>query len=136
MKGNILFFLVIGCIVISAQDRNIDSLRLEQKYKMLFYNHEIVNFPLYSFGEITDPFASPFESEFLNFNGGQISELNQASIERIKNDINKSFVIYRKGQNKYYLGVVSDVLGYVSTAAAAGIAAYHVYKYRKEYGLK
>jgi hypothetical protein len=57
-------------------------------------------------------------------------------MNRIKNDINQSLVVFRAGQNKYYLGAVSDVLGYVSTAAAAGLAAYHLYKFRKEYGIK
>ena len=59
-----------------------------------------------------------------------------ALIERIKNDINRSLSTYRQGQNKYHLGTISDILGYVNAAAAAGLAGYHLYKYRKKYGLK
>ena len=57
-------------------------------------------------------------------------------MNRIKDDINRSLLVYRQGQNKYYLGTISDILGYVNAAAVAGFATYHLYKYRKKYGLK
>lgn len=61
---------------------------------------------------------------------------NNVSMMQLRNEINQSMNVYRQGQNKYQLGVVGDILGYVSTAAAAGLAVYHVHKYRKYYGIK
>ena len=61
---------------------------------------------------------------------------NNTAMNLIKSDMGNTFAIYRKGQNKYHLGVVSDILGYVSTAATAGLAAYHIIKYKKKYGIK
>lgn len=58
------------------------------------------------------------------------------SMMQLRNEINQSMSIYRQGQNKYQLGLVGDILGYVSTAAAAGLAVYHVHKFKKQYGLK
>ena len=52
---------------------------------------------------------------------------------RLQNNINKSFQIYLKGQRKNDLGFVGEVLGYTNAAAALGLAAYHVYKYRDKY---
>lgn len=54
----------------------------------------------------------------------------------IRNQMNSSLQIYKQGLNKNDLGVVGEILGYTNAAAAIGLAAYHVYKYRKEYGLK
>ena len=136
MKKLILNILLAVPIIVIGQNQNVDSLRLEQKYQILFNSDMSIYMPLYAFGEALDPYASPFETDFLNYGNGQITELNSSAINRIKTDMSKTFSIYRKGQNKYYLGVVSDVLGYVGTAAAAGLAVYHVHKYKKKYGIK
>ncbi|MCF8263462.1 MAG: hypothetical protein K9I99_03065 [Melioribacteraceae bacterium] len=40
-----------------------------------------------------------------------------------------------KNQSRSSLGGFGKVLGYVQAAAAVGFAGYHLYKYRKEYGL-
>lgn len=124
---------------ILAQDgniREIDSLRIEQKYQQLLIRDSKEMIPLYTLVEFQNPYDSPFEIEFLNHTNGSLAELNSFAMQNIKSNINKSFAIYRLGQKKYHLGVVSDVLGYVSTAAAAGLAIYHVSKYKKMYGIK
>lgn len=124
MLKKLLFIFIIFFNLIFAQENpkeNIDSLRIAYKYNLLFNSPSNLNLPAnIDFIPSTD-----------NFSG-----LNSFEMNRIKNDMKKSFSIYRAGQNKYHLGVVTDVLGYVSTAAAAGLAAYHLYKYRKEYGIK
>jgi len=117
-------------------DKVIDSLRTEQKYDFLLTNKLDILIPLHSLGEIVNPYDVPFETEFFHNNIISLSQLNSVTMNRIKTDFNRSFSIYRLGQNKYHLGVVSDVLGYVNAAAVAGITAYHLYKYRKKYGFK
>ena len=135
-----LVFISLTFVSLSfAQERKaneIDSLRLQQKYQHLLSGGSEEIIPLYTLGEFHNPYDSPFEVDFLNHSSGNISELNSMSIQHIKSNINQSFAIYRQGQNKYHLGVVSDVLGYVGTAAAAGLAIYHVAKYKKMYGIK
>jgi hypothetical protein len=71
---------------------------------------------------------------FLNITEPAINE--SVSMLHLRNEINQSMNVYRQGQNKYHLGVVSEILGYASGAAALGLAAYHVSKYKKYYGIK
>jgi hypothetical protein len=133
----IIYFILHFTVLGQGERRNeVDSLRLQQKYQILLGNNNGIKIPLYSVGEILDPYDSPFSINFLTHSQGNISELNSFAMQRIRSNISQSFAIYRQGQNKYHLGVISDVLGYVSTAAAAGLAAYHVYKYKKKYGIK
>ena len=111
----------------------VDSLRLQHKYNTLLNSTNKFEIPL---SLLANPSIFQFDEIYSNQDLVQLSHLNSFAMARIKNNINQSFSIYRKGQNKYHLGVISDVLGYVSTAAAFGLAAYHVYKYRKKYGIK
>jgi hypothetical protein len=119
-----------------SNDTALDSLRLDQKYKHLLSDDLDIDLPLFFLSEIIDPYYFPFEIELLNHADGNLAYINSMTMNKIKSDINQSFVAYRKGQNKYHLGVVSDVLGYVGTAAATGLAVYHIYKYKNKYGLK
>ena len=125
-------FLLICFLILSSYqfaqenfDGKIDSLRLQNKYNVML-NPDLKLIMM----------IDNYNSYSNNIFSGQTSALSQMELNRIKININKSLIIYRAGQNKYHLGVVSDVLGYVGTAAAAGFAAYHIYKYRKEYGIK
>ncbi len=111
----------------------LDSLRLEKTSHYILNNKLEFNLPLYSLSKIIDPSESHFEEEFLNYNSKSLAQLYSMVMNRIKNDIYQSFAVYRKWQNNYYLGVVSDVLGSVGTAVAA---THTIYKYRKKYGLK
>lgn len=115
-----------------ASFSELDSLRIKQKISLILQN----KLPLYTLGQIVDPFESLTTSQFNNNFNPSILELNSFAMNRVRNNINQSMLIYREGLNKNNLGVVTDVLGYVSTAAAFGLAAYHVYKFRKHYGLK
>ena len=133
----VLVYFLSGLIFSQTQNESkIDSLRIEQKYHRLLNKDIDFNIPLYSLGEITDPYELAFETGHFDNASLSLNQLNSFAMSRIKSDINQSLAIYRQGQNKYHLGVVSDVLGYVSTAAAAGLAVYHLYKYRKKYGIK
>lgn len=139
MIKNIFVFILLITLTTIAQSNNIkeiDSLRLEQKYQNLLSGNSNEIIPLYILGEFLNPYDSPFELEFLNNTNGNISELNSMSIQNIKNNMQESFAIYRLGQDKYHLGIVGEVLGYVGTVAAAGLAIHHVVKYKKMYGIK
>jgi len=140
--NKILFILYSFVQLIIAQENigqkeiNLEVLRLEQKYQILLDENLKGTLPFYTLGITHDPFASPFENEFLQENNANIDKLNYVTMDKIKGNMRKTFSIYRKGQNKYHLGAISDILGYASAAATAGLAAYHIYKYRKKYGLK
>lgn len=138
MKIKILFLSIFLCYSITAQnfEKNVDSLRLEQKYNLLLYNETDINLPLFSIGELHNPYDSPFETDFISQGNPSIMMMNSVAFDKIKHNINSTFLIYRQGESKYHLGVVSDVLGYVVPAAAAGLAVYHVVKYKKYYGIK
>lgn len=55
------------------------------------------------------------------------------SMMQLKQETNEAMMIYRQGLLKNDLGFVGDVLRYTNTAAALGLAVYHVYKYRDRY---
>ena len=135
-----LFLLLFITIQVFAQEsiseRTIDSLRLENKYNSLLNSKDQDKLPLLSLQNIVDPYEISFETNFLDYSQGNLIELNSMAMKQIQTDMAQSFAIYRKGQKKYHLGVVSDILGYMSTAAAAGLAAYHLVKYKKKYGIK
>ena len=54
----------------------------------------------------------------------------------VKEYLNTRYDIMLQKQKRASLGGLAKYLGYASASAAVGLAAYHVYKYRKEYGLK
>lgn len=138
MNKAILLFITFLFTSITAQDikNNVDSLRLEQKYNLLLHNDTDINLPLYLIGEVHNSLNSPFETDFLSQGNPSFMIMNSTAADKIRNDINSTFLIYRQGESKYHLGVVSDVLGYVVPAAAAGLAVYHLSKYKKYYGIK
>ena len=116
-------------------EKSIDSLRIEHKYNMLLYQDAEIIVPL-NMLIMKSEFYPAFETDYMDYSLSNFHILHSHNMKRIKNDINHSLSIYRKGQNKYHLGTISDILGYVNAAAAAGLAGYHLYKYRKKYGLK
>jgi hypothetical protein len=123
---------LIFCSLQFAQGKSsekIDSLRIQNKYNVLLNPNFDMNLNMKM--RLND-----FAFNYGDLLPGQANMISSIELSRIKNIMNQSFAVYRAGQNKYHLGVVSDVLGYVGTAAAAGFAAYHLYKYKKEYGIK
>jgi beta-lactamase regulating signal transducer with metallopeptidase domain len=115
-------------------EKSIDSLRIENKYNVLL-NQDNDIIPL-NMLIMKSEFYPAFETDYMDYSVSNLHILHSHNMKRIKNDINRSLSIYRQGQNKYHLGTISDILGYVNAAAAAGLAGYHLYKYRKKYGLK
>jgi hypothetical protein len=132
-----VLILFSSMLMAQTQESNnsIDSLKLEFKYNHLF-NDGGRAMPILTLNNIVDPYSVEFETDILDYSEGNISSLNSMALKHIQKDMAQSFVVFRKGQNKYHLGVVSDILGYVSSAAAVGLAAYHVVKYKKKYGIK
>lgn len=138
------FFIFISLLLLLSKvslfsqfsiENEIDSLRLEQKYKILLNPADDVINPL-NIVMMKSEFYPAFESYYMNYPTTKLNLLSSFNMNRIKNDINRSLLVFREGQNRYHLGTISDILGYVNVAAAAGLAAYHIYKYRKKYGIK
>ena len=138
IKTFFIYFVIVSSIAFAQSNniKEIDSLRLEQKYQHLLGIDSKNVIPLYTLDEVLDPYGLPFETDFLNHANGNILELNSFTMQKIKNNMNQSFSVFRQGQKKYHLGVVSDVLGYVQAAAVAGLAIYHVAKNKKMYGIR
>lgn len=134
----VIFMVLVSRISLLAQipvDNNVDSLRIEQKYKILL-NQDSDIIPPLNLLIMKSEFYPAFETDYMDYPASNFHLLSSYNMNRIKNDINQSLSIFRQGQNKYHLGTISDVLEYVGAAATAGLAAYHIYKYRKKYGLK
>ncbi len=120
---------------IVSSSTKIDSINssLKNEYKLKLNNSQQFLFP-----QLINNEAEIFNqySLFVFPQIDQSSVKDNLSMLQLRNEINQSMNVYRQGQNKYQLGFVGDILGYVSTAAAAGLAVYHVQKYKKYYGLK
>lgn len=135
MKRTICFLIFFSTIVNAQIHNSIDSLKIFNKYNILLYSSD-KTLPLLALKNISDPDLFTFESSFLNNSPLNQIKLNSFTLQRIKSNMVNSFKVFKKGENKYYLGVVSDILGYASTAATVGLAAYHLVKYKKNYGIK
>ncbi len=133
-----LVFLAFSCFLSFAQENVLqvpDTLQLFEKnnYKIRLNNNLNVFSPLLKMKQQIAAF-NQFE---LYFPSVEQPALNQSvSMFQLRNEINQTMNIYRQGQNKYHLGLVSDIFGYASGAAAIGMAVYHVNKYKKYYGIK
>lgn len=139
----LVLFIVASCHFSYAQE-NVKqvpdtSQSIENNnYKIRLNNNTNVLSPLFNKRQqITDFnlvhfYLSDFDSP--DFDSPAINK--SVSMFHLRNEINQTMNVYRQGQNKYHLGVVSDILGYASGAAALGLAAYHVSKYKKYYGIK
>lgn len=134
-----LLFLVLFAITTFAQieksSMQVDSMNSTHngEYKLKFNNSNKAQSAL----SIIKPSIIFDEYSLFVLPKIQQSSVNDnISMMQLRDEINQSMNIYREGQNKYQLGVVGDILGYVSSAAAAGIAVYHLHKYKKYYGIK
>lgn len=116
----------------SVQDDSIDS-SLKSEFKLRFNSSQQFQSPLFI---IKQPIIFDEYSLFFPPDLKEDVNDNNVSMMQLRNEINQSMNVFRQGQNKYQLGVVGDILGYISTAAAAGLAVYHVHKHRKYYGVK
>lgn len=130
----VLFVLSSFAQVDSTTIKN-DSMNLtpQSEYKLKFNNFQQFQIPILINNEsmILNEYSLFMQPQF-----EQSSVKDNISMMQLRNEINQSMNVYRQGQNKYQLGLVGDILGYVGTAAAAGLAVYHVNKYKKYYGLK
>lgn len=133
----VLFFLSVTISFGQKESTALfdDTLKTSEKseYKIKLNNNPLLRSPLFI---IKRPMIFDEFSMFVLPNIEQVTNEENISMMQLRNEINQTMNIYRKGQNKYHLGVVGDILGYVSTAAAAGLAVYHVTKYKKHYGVK
>ena len=143
-KMYILFWYVLFVSAFFAQEnKSLQSSKVandstEQKvlnYKLSLSNSEFKNkSPLLLLGKHYDPYLETFN--FVIPEGIQGSKkslkFNYYERERIRNEINRAMKVYRDGQLQTDLGIVGQVLGYTETAAAFGLAIYHLYKFRKK----
>ena len=133
-----IIFIIVACSIGYAQERVVqapDSLKTfkQSEYKIRLSNNVNAFSPLFT---MKQPFEDFNEMEFYSFKFEPAPIQEIVSMLQLRNEINHTMNIYRQGQNKYHLGVVSDILGYAGSAAALGLAAYHVSKYKKYYKLK
>ena len=70
-----------------------------------------------------------FESSQQFDSESTLSSLKQLSQRKLQADLHYSFDWLQKDQQKRSLGWIGQALGYINAAAAAGLAAYHLYKY-------
>jgi hypothetical protein len=118
---------------ISASVQDSAKENSKSEYKLRFNNNSNNFSPLSSlklqaaFDEYSDFILPTFEQKPLNQN---------ISVIQIRNEMNQAMQIYRAGTIKNDLGFVGKILGYTSAAAAVGLAAYHVSKFHKNYGIK
>lgn len=138
-----IFILIFSTMLYSQNTiinnkNTVDLLKPEIENSLTFNGTDDYKSPLLSLGKKYDPYGVLFEyyPYTIKLNQNQKTTVNSLSIANIKNDINNAFSIYRQVQNKYDLGVISQILGYTGAAAAVGLAIYHVHKYQSHYGLK
>ena len=129
--------IIISYQLVYAQEKDLtnnlqqDSGVVEHIYKLKLHSDPVE--PILS---LKMPILYDGYSDFylIDFQRDENPRLNVSlSNFRLRNNINQSFQIYLKGQKKNDLGFVGEVLGYTNAAAAIGLAAYHVYKYRDKY---
>ncbi|MCW8850895.1 MAG: hypothetical protein OQJ81_13015 [Melioribacteraceae bacterium] len=133
-----IIFIFISCFFTYAQVNVLQvpdtTYSMENNnYKIRLNNIEKGFSPLFKMKQQIADFNN-FEFYFPNIDPPSLGQ--SVSMFHLRNEINQTMNIYRQGQNKYHLGVVSEILGYASGAAALGLAAYHVSKYKKYYGIK
>ncbi|MBK8944527.1 MAG: hypothetical protein IPM32_04565 [Ignavibacteriae bacterium] len=131
----IFTILIFSSLVSFAQSNtNQDSIKNISEYKLRLNDNSLYISPLFSFK--MPIYEDPHSQLILPNFEEQIPQTEAISIMQLRNNINQSLQIYKKGLNKNDLGVVGDILGYTNAAAAIGLAAYHVYKYKEHYGFK
>lgn len=137
----ILFGFVLFVNVLFAQKNKAiqNSKVVNDSTKQEIYNNKISLFnsdmnsksPLLMLGKHYDPYLETFNFIVPEniFENKKFGKFNYYDRERIKNEINQAMKVYREGQLKNDLGFVGQILGYSETAAAVGLAIYHIHKY-------
>lgn len=133
-----IIFIIVSCSISYSQEKVVqvpDSLKTlkQSEYKIRLSNNVNAFSPLFTMKLPIEDFN---EIEFYSLNFEPVPIKETVSMLQLRNEINQTMNIYRQGQNKYHLGVVSDILGYAGGAAALGLAVYHVSKYKKYYKIK
>ncbi len=129
-----LLFEITSLISFAQNNTSQDSLKNISEYKLRLNNNSEFISPLFSFK--MPIYEEPYSQFILPNFEEQIPQTEAVSMMQLRTNINQSLQIYQKGLNKNDLGVVGDILGYTNAAAAIGLAAYHVYKYKEHYGFK
>lgn len=134
--SKLIFTILVFSTLISFAQNNTsqDSIKNISEYKLRLNNNSEFISPLFSFK--LPIYEDPYSQLILPNFEEQIPQTEAVSVMQLRNNINQSLQIYRKGMIKNDLGVVGDILGYTNAAAAIGLAAYHVYKYKDHYGFK
>jgi len=132
-----LFVIIVTSQLAYAQDKNVTDSLLQYNTVVEYPNRlKLHNSPIKSVLSLKMPILFENYSDFylIDFNKSEYPRLSVSlSNYQLKNEMNKSFQIYLKGQKKNDLGFVGEILGYTNAAAALGLAAYHMYKYRHKY---
>lgn len=130
-----VLLLGISSIISVAQDNPTqDSTKINSEFKLRLNDNSMYISPLRSF-QIPE-FEEPYSQLILPDLYEQNPQTEAVSLMQLRNNINQSMQVYHQGMIKNDLGVVGKILGYTNAAAAIGLAAYHVYKYKEHYGFK
>ena len=137
IKKVFLSVLLIGIssIISVAQDNPTnDSTKINSEFKLRLNDYSLYISSLHSFQipEFEDPYTQLILPDLYEQN----PQTEAVSLMQLRNNINQSMQVYHQGMIKNDLGVVGKILGYTNAAAAIGLAAYHVYKYKEHYGFK
>ncbi|MBI1933641.1 MAG: hypothetical protein HYS24_14010 [Ignavibacteriales bacterium] len=130
-----VLLLGISSIISVAQDNPTqDSTKINSEFKLRLNDNSMYISPLRSFQipEFEDPYSQLILPDLYEQN----PQTEAVSLMQLRNNINQSMQVYHQGMIKNDLGVVGKILGYTNAAAAIGLAAYHVYKYKEHYGFK
>ncbi|MBK7981075.1 MAG: hypothetical protein IPK06_13930 [Ignavibacteriae bacterium] len=130
-----VLLLGISSIISVAQDNPTqDSTKINSEFKLRLNDNSMYISPLRSFQipEFEDPYTQLILPDLYEQN----PQTEAVSLMQLRNNINQSMQVYHQGMIKNDLGVVGKILGYTNAAAAIGLAAYHVYKYKEHYGFK
>lgn len=110
-----------------------DSTKNFSEFKLKFNNNSFAVSPLLAmkqeifFDEYSQFIFPTFEEKRITV---------PAEMMQLRNEMNQTMQIYRQGTLSTDLGFVGKVLGYAAGAAAVGLGAYHVYKYKDKYNIK
>ena len=130
-----VLLLGISSIISVAQDNPTqDSTKINSEFKLRLNDYSLYISSLHSFQipEFEDPYTQLILPDLYEQN----PQTEAVSLMQLRNNINQSMQVYHQGMIKNDLGVVGKILGYTNAAAAIGLAAYHVYKYKEHYGFK
>ncbi|MCB0749080.1 MAG: hypothetical protein KDC90_16590 [Ignavibacteriae bacterium] len=133
----LLILVILTSNLSSAQTDSVsskqDSTKNFSEFKLKFNNNSFAISPLFvmkqeMFFEEYSQFIFPtFEEKKITV---------PVEMMQLRNEMNQTMQLYRQGTLSTDLGFVGKVLGYAAGAAAVGLGAYHVYKYKDKYNIK